>query len=73
MNITCVHFFCETSAVLVCCNGIGRNMDEWFYGVHFFLVGQFPDQLDPTIGNDLVPWGTGTSRYFLLDQSKSLF
>lgn len=29
--------------------------------------------LDSTIGNDLVPWGTGTSRYFFLDQSKSLY
>jgi hypothetical protein len=27
--------------------------------------------LDPTIINDLVPWGTGISRYFLLDRSKS--
>ena len=31
----------------------------------------FPIELDPMIENDLVPWGTGISEYFLLDQSKS--
>jgi hypothetical protein len=31
-----------------------------------------PTQLGPTIGNDLVPSDIGTSRYFLLDMSKSL-
>ena len=30
-----------------------------------------PAQLDPTFGNNLVPWGTSTSSYFLLDRSKS--
>ncbi len=33
----------------------------------FTIVGSnnvHPAQLDPTIGNDLVQWGTGTSRYF---------
>lgn len=31
----------------------------------FSIVGSnhvHPSQLDPTIRNDLVPWGTGTSR-----------
>jgi hypothetical protein len=36
---------------------------------NYLIVGSnntHPTQLDPTLRNDLIPYGTGTSRYFFV-------